>query len=92
MKKMMRKAPTKNSTKERLHVIPQTLNSHNRDPRRLNNHQNPPRNKETKGDVRDCLGEKCVYTHLAEGQHAYVHDYREKNPHICVKTQLGKGE
>jgi hypothetical protein len=47
MKRMMRKAPPKNSTKERFPVIPQTLNNHNRDPRRLNNHQNPPNNHKT---------------------------------------------
>ena len=47
MKMMMRKAPPKNSTKERFPIIPQKLNSHNRDPRRLNNHQNLPNNHQT---------------------------------------------
>jgi hypothetical protein len=44
---MMRKALPKNSTKDRFLVIPQTLNSHYRDPRRLNNHQNLPSNHQT---------------------------------------------
>jgi hypothetical protein len=37
--KMMRKAPPKNSTKDKFLVIPETLNRY-RDPRRLKNHQN----------------------------------------------------
>jgi hypothetical protein len=45
--KMMRKAPPKNSTKDRFLVIAQTLNSHYRDPRRLNNHQNLSSNHQT---------------------------------------------
>jgi hypothetical protein len=45
--KKMRKAPPKNSTKDRFFVIPQTLNSHYRDPRRLNNHQSLPNNHQT---------------------------------------------
>jgi hypothetical protein len=45
---MMRKTPPKNSTKDKFPVIPQTLNNHYRDLRRLINHQNLPNNHETK--------------------------------------------
>jgi hypothetical protein len=44
---MMRMNPPRNSTKDKFLVIPQTLNSHYRDPGRLNNQQNPPKNHET---------------------------------------------
>jgi hypothetical protein len=88
MKRMMRKAPPENSTKERFPIILQALNSHNRDPRRLNNHQNLPNKHQTqqpskKDDVRDCSGENRVYTPLAEGQHAYVRDCQVKT-HVYV--------
>jgi hypothetical protein len=46
--KMMRKTPPRNSTKDRFPVIPQALNRHYRDPRRLNKHQIPPNNHQTK--------------------------------------------
>jgi hypothetical protein len=49
--KMMRKAPPKNSTKDRFLVIPQTLNSHYIDPRSLNNHQNLPSNHQTQQPI-----------------------------------------
>jgi hypothetical protein len=45
--KRMKKEAPKNSTKDRFLVIPKTLNSHYRDPRRLSNHQNLPRNHQT---------------------------------------------
>ena len=45
--KVTTKTPPKNSTKERFHVIPQALNSHYRDPRRLKKHQIPPNNHQT---------------------------------------------
>ena len=45
--KMTRKALPKNSTKDEFPAIPQTLNSHYKDLRRLNNHQNPPNNHQT---------------------------------------------
>jgi len=50
--KMMRKTLPKNSTKDRFPVIPQTLNSHYRDPRRLNNLQNPPNNHQTQKTIK----------------------------------------
>jgi hypothetical protein len=78
MKMMMGKAPPKNSTKERFIVVPRTLNSHNKDPRRVNNHQNIPSNQEAKSDVCDCSREKCVYTLLTEGKHAYVRNCQGK--------------
>jgi hypothetical protein len=37
-----------------------------------------PKNQSKKGDVCNCSREKRVCTHLAKGQHAYVHDYQEK--------------
>ena len=36
-----------------------------------------PSNQATKGDVRDCLGEKRVYMPLGEWQHMYVHNCQE---------------
>ena len=45
--KVMRKTPPKNSTPDRFPVIPQALDNHYRDPRRLNKHQIPPRNHQT---------------------------------------------
>jgi hypothetical protein len=90
MKRMMRKAPPKNSTKERFLVIPQTLNSHNRDLRRLSNHQNLPSNQVTKGDVCKFSGEKCVYMLLAEGHHVYVRDCQEKNRVYVLKHNYDK--
>ena len=46
--KVMRKNPPKNSTKDRFYVIPQALNRHYRDLKRLNKHQIPPNNHQTK--------------------------------------------
>ena len=86
MKKMMRKGLPKNSTKERFPVIPHTLNSHNKDPRRLNNHQNLPSNQATKVDVHNCSREMCVCTQLAEGQQTYVH-YCQAKTHVYVSKQ-----
>jgi hypothetical protein len=68
------KGTSKILIKGRFLIIPQTLNSHYRDPRRLSNHQNLPSNQAEKDNVHDCSGERRVYTPLAEGHHAYVHD------------------
>jgi hypothetical protein len=45
--KVMRNTPPKNLTPNKFPVIPQTLNSHYRDPRRLRKHQIPPNNHQT---------------------------------------------
>jgi hypothetical protein len=47
MKRIMRKVPPKNSNKERFPIIPQTLKSHKKYPRRLNNPQNLPSHHQT---------------------------------------------
>jgi hypothetical protein len=44
---MMRKTPPRNSNKDRFLVIPQALNRHYKDPRRINKHQIPPNNHQT---------------------------------------------
>jgi hypothetical protein len=44
----MRKTPPKNSTPNRFPVIPEKLNRHYRDLRRLNNYKIPPNNHKTK--------------------------------------------
>ena len=49
--KVMIKNPPKNSTKYRFPVIPQALNRHYRDPRRLNKHQNLPNNHQTQQTI-----------------------------------------
>jgi hypothetical protein len=46
--KMKRKTLPRNSTKRGFLVIPQALNRHYRDPRRLNKHQIPPNKHQTK--------------------------------------------
>jgi hypothetical protein len=46
--KVMRKTLPKNSTPDRFPVIPETLNRHYRDLRRLNKHQIPPNKHQTK--------------------------------------------
>jgi hypothetical protein len=88
--KMTRKALPKNSTKDRFPIIPQTLNSHYRDPRRLNNHQNLPNNKATKVDVHNFSREMCICMQLVEGQHTYVRDCQAKTcVYMCEnKTRL----
>jgi hypothetical protein len=88
MKRIMRKAPPKNSTKERflsfhrhLTVITETqedLATNKTYPTIIK-----PSNQEKKGDARDCSREKCVYTPLAEGQHVYVRDCQEKPAYMC---------
>jgi hypothetical protein len=50
---MMRKTLPKNSTKDRFLVIPQELNSHYRDPRRLGKHQIPPNNHQTQQTIKE---------------------------------------
>jgi hypothetical protein len=95
--KVMRKTPPKNSTPDRFPVIPQALNSHYRDPRRLNKHQIPPNNHQTQqtskeGDVRDCSRKQSVCTQLAEGQPTYIRDCQAKNHVYVSKTKPGKGE
>ena len=47
MKRVMIKAPPKNSTKERFPITLQVLNSDERDPRRLSNHQDLPSKHQT---------------------------------------------
>ena len=86
---MMRKAPSKNSTKDRFPVIPQTLKNHYRDPRSLSDHQNLPKKQATNFDVRDCSSGKRVCTHLVEGENAYIRDCQEKTRIYVSKTQLG---
>jgi hypothetical protein len=49
-----------------------------------------PINQATKGDVRDYLGEKSVYTLLVEGQHAYVHDCQAKTDVYVSKHSQDK--
>jgi hypothetical protein len=94
MKKMMRKAPPKNSTKERFLVIPHTLNSHNRGPRRLKNHLNLPSNHQTQQlrKIGRCTqlfkGKACIYTSCKRTTHICTR-LSGKNPSICVETHLG---
>ena len=44
-----------------------------------------PNNQATKGDVHGCLGEKHVYTPLAEGQNVYVRDCHVKTRVYVLK-------
>jgi hypothetical protein len=96
--KVMRKTLPKNSTPDRFLVIPQTLNSHYRDPRRLNKHQIPPSNHQTQKtrkevDVCDCFKEtEHMYAQLAEGQPTYICQLSSKNQtHICFKNKARQG-
>jgi hypothetical protein len=81
--KMKRKTSPKNSTKRRFLVIPQVVNRHYRDLRRLNKHQIPPKKHQTnktckdKG-VCDCLSKQSVYMQLAVRQSVCIHECQEK--------------
>jgi hypothetical protein len=81
---MMRKTPPKNSTKDKFLVIPQTLNSHYRDPRRLNNPQNLPNNHQNQktrkeGWFTQLFKEtECMYTSCIRTTHVYTWLSRKK--------------
>jgi hypothetical protein len=81
--KMKRKTSPRNSTKRGFHVIPQALNRHYRDLRRLSKHQIPPSKHQTKKkgkktDVRDCSGKQSIYMQLAVRQHVCIPDCQGK--------------
>jgi len=87
----MRKTTPKNSTKKRSHVIPQTLNSHYRDPRKVNNPQNLPSNHQTQQTskrgwcTRLFKGKVRMYVAYRRKTRVYTWLLR-KNPRICVKN------
>jgi hypothetical protein len=88
--KMKRKTSPKNSTKRGFPVIPQVLNRHYRDLRRLSKHQIPPSKHQTKKTgkekgVRDCLGKQSVYTQLAVRQPVCIRDCQAKRHVYALK-------
>jgi hypothetical protein len=87
---MKRKTSLKNSTKRGFPIIPQVLNRHYKDLRRLKKHQIPPNKHQTnktgkeKG-VCDCLGKQSVYMQLAVRQPACIHNYQGKRHVYALK-------
>jgi hypothetical protein len=51
-----------------------------------------PRIQARKIVVRDCLGKPSVYTHLVEGQPAYVHDCQGKKHVYVSKNKARQGK
>jgi hypothetical protein len=98
IEKMKRKTSPKNSTKRGFPVIPQALNRHYRDLRRLSKHKIPPNKHQTKQKGKEkcvchCLGKQCVYTQLAVRQHACVRDMymlSSKGKRLNTQTQSEK--
>jgi hypothetical protein len=95
--KMKRKTSPKNSTKRGFPVIPQALNRHYRDLRRLNKHQIPPNKHQTK---KTRQGKRCtrlfgkterIYAACSETTCVYTRLSRKK-ARICFETRPGKGE
>jgi hypothetical protein len=90
--KVMRNTPPKNSTQDRFLVIPQTLNSHYRDLRRLNKHQISPNNHQTQQTKKEdwCTRlfkeTKHMYTTCRGTSHVYMRLSNQK-PCICFKKQ-----
>jgi hypothetical protein len=86
----MRKTTPINSTPNRLPVNPEKLNRHYRDLRRLNNIKShptvtKPSKQARKSGIRDCSGEQCIYTQLAERQNACVRDCQGKRSIQALK-------
>jgi hypothetical protein len=88
-RKTKRKTPPKNSTPNRFPVIPDNLNRHHRDLRRLNDPQNLPSSQPSKqargSGIRDCSREKGVYTLLIVGQKACIRGCQGKKGVYALK-------
>jgi hypothetical protein len=95
--KMKRKTSPKNSTKRGFHVIPQALNKHYRDLRRLSKHQIPPSKHQTKqkGKEKRCtrlFGKTVrIYTACSETDRV-CRRLSSKKECISFETRPGKGE
>ena len=88
--------PPINLTKDRFPVIPQTINIHYGDPRRLNNHPNPPNKHQTEKTRQRgwCTRLFKETDHMYAACRRTTHIYTwlpNKKPHICFKNKARQG-
>jgi DNA-binding NarL/FixJ family response regulator len=89
MKRMMRKAPPKNSTKERFPVIPQTLNSYNKRPKKTQQSSKPtqqpskPTTKQQRVMYATVQG-KSTYIRLLQKDNTCMYETVQEKAHVYV--------